>query len=458
MRYFRRLRVRRNTQGNRCISSEQSARAYATSDSSLFAATSNAPDVSTAHAHPLTSTDHSPQQSRLQQTLHQFASHRLPVCYYPSFGWDWQTLEKIPERHFIVSDYIRYSELYEQARAAGVERQYDGDDGSVFGTRDGRTIVYVQDENPNVLRRIRDLGIRIGTLIGKNDGCCEGGNYECVNDVWFLRDVIATAELPLRYYTDHLGRGLHCNEQTTLSSNLLWDANDLGLWRTPCYPTEFANPRELQPSWFLGHHDTVHQADGMQRIAMIAEELVYLHPEETTSNCLGADDAAGIWLQLRMIDAGVTGTYVVHASEELGGLGSQALIDSEPDWLSERDAVIAFDRRGNSSVITHQRYGRCCSDAFADRVIHMLGPLPTAFRKDPYGSFTDSAHYPDHMERTNLSCGYDAEHTRRESLDLMHLAQLSDRLCQADWSLLNAIRETKHCALSFALPHCEPTN
>jgi hypothetical protein len=202
------------------------------------------------------------------------------------------------------------------------------------------------------------------------------------------------------------------------------------------------NPRLI----FSSHHDTVHHAEGMQRIEILADQVVHLHPEETTSNCLGADDAAGIWLQLRMIHAGVAGTYVVHNAEERGGIGSKALVESEPDWLSERDAILAFDRRGDSSVITHQRYGRCCSDAFADRVIHMLGHLPTPFRKDPYGSFTDSAHYPDHMERTNLSCGYDAEHTRRESLDLIHLAHLSDRLCQADWSLLKTSQDAKNCA------------
>ena len=191
-------------------------------------------------------------QSRLQQSLHQFAAHRLPVCYYPSFGWDWQTLEQIPERNFIVSDFTRHRRLCEQARAVGAEIQHDEDDGAVFGTRDGRTIVYVQDENPSVVRRLRDLGIRIGTLIGKNDGCCEGGNYECVNDVWFLRDVMATAELPLRYYTDHLVSGLHCNEPTTLNSHLHWDANDLGPFRAPCHTQAWANPRLLQSSWFLG--------------------------------------------------------------------------------------------------------------------------------------------------------------------------------------------------------------
>ena len=188
---------------------------------------------------------------------------------------------------------------------------------------------------------------------------------------------------------------------------------------------------------FSAHHDTVHRQDGIQRIHCQAGVIAELHQEESESNCLGADDAAGIWLQLRMIESGVAGTYVVHAAEEIGGQGSEALVNDRPDWLDERRAVIAFDRRGEDSVITHQKHGRCCSNAFADRVISLLGPEPTEFRKDAYGSFTDSANYPDHLERTNLSCGYAREHTRKEALDLLHLTNLAERLIRADWSRLH---------------------
>jgi len=189
---------------------------------------------------------------------------------------------------------------------------------------------------------------------------------------------------------------------------------------------------------FSAHHDTVHRQDGMQRIRCKHDLVAELDPEETDSNCLGADDAAGIWLQLRMIEAGVPGTYVVHAAEEIGGVGSAALVEAQPEWLDKRAAVIAFDRRGEDSVITHQKYGRCCSDAFANQMIDLLGESPTPFRQDAFGSFTDSANYPDHLERTNLSCGYSYEHTRRESLDLAHLTSLADRLIRADWAQLFA--------------------
>ncbi len=187
---------------------------------------------------------------------------------------------------------------------------------------------------------------------------------------------------------------------------------------------------------FSSHHDTVHRRDGMQRVRCELGLLAALHPEENESNCLGADDAAGIWLQLRMIEAGVAGTYVVHADEESGGRGSAALVGDRPAWFDERGAVVAFDRRGDDSVITHQKHGRCCSDAFADRLIVLLGEAPTPFRKDEFGSFTDSANYPDHLERTNLSCGYGYEHTLREVLDLTHLTTLAERLIRADWSQL----------------------
>ena len=81
---------------------------------------------------------------------------------------------------------------------------------------------------------------------------------------------------------------------------------------------------------FSTHYYTVHRQEGMQHAHCEQGVSAALHPAERDSNCLDADDAAGIWLQLRMIEAGVPGTYVALAAEEIGRLGSAALVDDRP--------------------------------------------------------------------------------------------------------------------------------
>ena len=69
---------------------------------------------------------------------------------------------------------------------------------------------------------------------------------------------------------------------------------------------------------------------------------------------LGADDKLGCYIMCRLIEAGVSGLYVFHVGEEVGGIGSSYLAKTYPDKFHNIDRCIAFDRKGYSDVITHQ--------------------------------------------------------------------------------------------------------
>lgn len=183
---------------------------------------------------------------------------------------------------------------------------------------------------------------------------------------------------------------------------------------------------------FAAHYDTVHSDDGMQNI-QINNQTVTL-AKGSKSNCLGADCATGIWLILEMIDAGIEGVYVVHAEEESGCIGSSAMVTSNPKWMQYLKAVISFDRKDKESIITHQMGMRTCSDAFAVSLDKILG---LGMRPDTGGSYTDSNEYAAEVsECTNVSVGYYAQHTSRESQDLQFASDLRDALIEADWSKL----------------------
>ncbi len=184
---------------------------------------------------------------------------------------------------------------------------------------------------------------------------------------------------------------------------------------------------------FTAHHDTVHKQEGMQQV-VVTNDVVSV-ADSKVSSCLGADCTTGIYIILNMIEAGIEGTYVIHAAEEVGCKGSAALVDDMPDWLMYTQAVISFDRYGDKSVITHQMGMRTASDAFAKSFSDALD-MPQ-LKADDGGSYTDSNEYSLLIpECTNISVGYYGQHGVNETQDLEYLDQLMLALESADWSKL----------------------
>jgi len=188
------------------------------------------------------------------------------------------------------------------------------------------------------------------------------------------------------------------------------------------------------PILWSSHTDTVHRAGGRQRVCLTGDTL-----SVTGSNCLGADNTAGVWLMCEMIRASVPGLYVFHRSEEEGGIGSGFIAKETPELVEGIRAAIAFDRRGTQSIITHQWAGRSCSDAFGHS---LAATLDMDMHLDTGGTFTDTASYVDLIgECTNVSAGFTHEHSTAETLSVSHLVKLREALLSADFSQLVFSRE-----------------
>lgn len=180
------------------------------------------------------------------------------------------------------------------------------------------------------------------------------------------------------------------------------------------------------------HTDSVHREGGKQLVTV--ENGIAALARGSTSNCLGGDDAAGCWLMSEMILARRPGLYVFHRAEEIGGCGSNYIARHNPGLLTGIRCAIAFDRRGYGDVITHQAGGRCASDAFAESLAQQLGH---PYEPCDAGVFTDTANYTDLIgECTNVSVGYDCEHSKGETLNVSHLIELRQQLLALDVSKL----------------------
>lgn len=217
---------------------------------------------------------------------------------------------------------------------------------------------------------------------------------------------------------------------------------------------------ELLPSstLFSCHVDTVEGATPFTAGADKKDEHGYMGPRKTLEydkdfgtvalakdsigGSLGADDGAGVWLMMKMIEARVPGTYVFHRGEECGGLGSSEMSRKDKEWLSKYEIAVAFDRHDTFEVITHQRGGRCCSEKFADALCKRLNSKGMAYEPSNRGVFTDTANYRSIIaECTNIAVGYDRQHGVNETLDFAHLNALLNAVCAIDWDSLPVDRD-----------------
>ncbi|ANT45310.1 putative aminopeptidase [Pectobacterium phage PP16] len=191
---------------------------------------------------------------------------------------------------------------------------------------------------------------------------------------------------------------------------------------------------------FTAHLDTVHNSAGTQELFVLElEQGMFLGAEHLgKESVLGADDAAGIYLLMELMQAQVQGKYMFFVGEECGGIGSSAYVQDNPKFSA--NMVVSFDRRGTHSVITHQGGWRTCSDEFGNALAKQLnkhGKGKLAYRTDDAGLYTDSREFAEMVaECTNISVGYYHEHTAKETLNLTHLLALRDAILLVDWMAL----------------------
>jgi len=190
------------------------------------------------------------------------------------------------------------------------------------------------------------------------------------------------------------------------------------------------------------HIDTMHRdigtSDGMltQEVWLGDDGIAFV---TDTADCLGADDGAGMYLMFNMIMNDVAGTYIFHRGEEIGCWGSGEMAKHHVDWLKQFTHAIAFDRRGTTSIITHQRGERACSDALGSQLASLFD---MDYELDPTGVYTDTAEYMDIIpECVNVSIGYQNEHSHLETLDTNHVLALRDAICTLDWDAITLVVE-----------------
>jgi hypothetical protein len=194
---------------------------------------------------------------------------------------------------------------------------------------------------------------------------------------------------------------------------------------------------------FTSHLDT---ADREQKITTIysreedGEEILFTDGK----SILGADDKAGVTVMLYMMAHNIPGLYYFFIGEERGGIGSNMVAADfhSIDYLENVKKCISFDRRRTISVITSQLGRVCCSNTFGTALCKEYNKSGLNLSLDPTGVYTDSASFIDDIpECTNVSVGYENEHTGRELQNITYLIKLCEASIKVDWESLPVSRK-----------------
>ena len=194
---------------------------------------------------------------------------------------------------------------------------------------------------------------------------------------------------------------------------------------------------------FTSHLDTADRTQvDTKLLSKMEDGDEYIYTDGTS--ILGADDKAGVAVMLYMMEHKIPGIYYFFIGEERGGIGSRDLASEYTsfEFLKNVKKCVSFDRRKTGSVITSQ-YGRvCCSNEFATALCKEYNKSGLNLSTDPTGVFTDSASFIDDIsECTNVSVGYNNEHTAREIQNMTYLEKLAKASLKVNWSQLPAVRK-----------------
>lgn len=160
------------------------------------------------------------------------------------------------------------------------------------------------------------------------------------------------------------------------------------------------------PVALVAHMDTVFK-ETPKSIYYDEKQGVLWSPEG-----LGADDRAGIFSILKILQAGYLPTVIFTADEEKGCLGAEKMIKDYPNVPVDLKYIIQLDRRGTNDCVFYE-----CANYNFIQYVEDFGFV------ENFGSFSDiSVICPEWgIAGVNLSVGYEDEHSYVETL---HIAPL----------------------------------
>ena len=184
---------------------------------------------------------------------------------------------------------------------------------------------------------------------------------------------------------------------------------------------------------FAAHLDTVEKKDVEGKIPIEITPSGIVRSIDHNA-VMGVDDGGGVAMIVSLLLAGIPALYLFTQGEECGGLPAKFAVNDP--WIHDLDRCIAFDRKGTRDIVANQAHGILASRAFVEDLAGRLG----MGHSWAIGSYTDSSEFFNQIkEIVNISIGYEANHTARETLDYNYFKALRKVCLTLDWETLPTI-------------------
>ena len=209
--------------------------------------------------------------------------------------------------------------------------------------------------------------------------------------------------------------------------------------------------RGLRP-FYVAHLDQVH--DFVPFFQLYLKKGILTARDGNGEQCgVGGDDKCGIYSALVAFNALPNASCVFVRDEEIGCQGSREIPLA---WFDEASFVIQSDRNNSTFDVIRKTNGMiCASDAFMKALLD----LPCAFRhEENTGTVTDIGELASRgvgVSCVNISSGYHAPHSSKESVNLIDL-EIATKLMIEAGRVMGGVKWAHQAEPQFRAPTPTP--
>ena len=149
------------------------------------------------------------------------------------------------------------------------------------------------------------------------------------------------------------------------------------------------------------------------------DNFIYAYNKNWQRTSLGADDKNGVWIILKMLEAGHRIDFVISECEECGGDGIRKVENLLP--ASGANFCVVLDRQGNYDILN-----KGGSTVYCQALAHNLRNYWDNYYEVVTGGVSDTQTICKYIESVNMSVAYHEPHRATEHTDYDRLIEIKD--------------------------------
>ena len=167
------------------------------------------------------------------------------------------------------------------------------------------------------------------------------------------------------------------------------------------------------------HLDQVDTEGPAVHIYKSEDGFIYAYNKNWQRTSLGADDKNGVWIILKMLEAGHEFNWIISEAEETGCNGIRKVESLLKD--TDTDYCVVLDRKGNTDILN-----KGCGTNYCQALAYNLRNFWNNDYEVTTGGVSDTQTICKYIESVNMSVAYFNPHHADEYTDWQRLVEIKD--------------------------------